>query len=462
MKKERIHLYRLFCLRRLKTQIWALFFVVFLIFAAFLPKIANATTLIFDFDNYETGSICGQDEWFRLSDEIPCSRVVDDKGYENYKSLSGYSVWNYAYRQLPSNEEIKNISYYVYFTSDFTGSQTMGFDTTFYVGYGFGSAFYANHAYLYFERHGNIYIDYGEIPKNIWLKVIFEVNQTEHKVRGKIEGLGDWTNWYIYNEEDPSINYMGFGGYNPTGGNPYYLDHLVINEAPPLLPTIEFLLPENQQSLDDFMFWVFDCKNCPIGNYNYEIKYNLKNTNYYYYDIGTYHEPLGGDFPFYLAKKNPLRKGTWQATAKFWIGGELYEPEPIEFTILSIYEPIYPTPFPQFGTSTWGIDDDYIIQNYAENIPSIFSTTTPYSFYITITKGFNNFVKPFAEFILSIKSRLETIQSQGFGSSTAYIINLTSSINQIFDFPIIPIILIYILFLISFFIFKFIFKIIRG
>jgi len=38
MKKEGIHLYRLFHFRRLKTKMWALFFVVFLIFAAFPAK----------------------------------------------------------------------------------------------------------------------------------------------------------------------------------------------------------------------------------------------------------------------------------------------------------------------------------------------------------------------------------------------------------------------------------------
>ena len=38
MKKERIHLYRLFCLRRLKTQIWASFLIVFLVFVAFPAK----------------------------------------------------------------------------------------------------------------------------------------------------------------------------------------------------------------------------------------------------------------------------------------------------------------------------------------------------------------------------------------------------------------------------------------
>ena len=456
MKKRKIHLYRLFCFRRLKTQIWALFFIVFLIFTLFSAKIANATTLIFDFDNYETGTICGQDGWYNPQpDYFACSRVINDRGYTGTKSLSGYSYPNLAQHELVLNEELKNMSFYIYFTPNFSGATELGLNIMSYQAPHISAIFYPGHSYIHM---GDIYIDFGDFPRNIWIKVIFEFNETNHTFRGKIEGLGDWTDWIDYGET--SLNYLHYY----DGGNINYssIDHIVINEAPPLLPTIEFLLPENQQSLDDFMFWIFDCKNCPIGDYNYEIKYNLKNTNYFYYDIGIYTEPLGGDFPFYLAKKNPLRKGTWQATAKFWIGGELYEPEPIEFTILSIYEPIYPTPFPQFGTSTWGIDDDYIIQNYAENIPSIFSTTTPYSFYITITKGFNNFVKPFAEFILSIKSRLETIQSQGFGSSTAYIINLTSSINQIFDFPIIPIILIYILFLISFFIFKFIFKIIRG
>jgi hypothetical protein len=125
--------------------------------------------------------------------------------------------------------------------------------------------------------------------------------------------------------------------------------------------------------------------------------------------------------------------------------------------------PYLPSPSPQFSTTTWTITSDYVAQDYVSNVPAIFGTTTPYGFYTTISNGFINFVKPFAEFTISIKNWLIDFTTQGYGDKARYLLAFASyNLNKIFPIPIIPIVSTYILFILVFFVIKFIFKILRG